>query len=97
MPGASGKNGGAAPQIFWNFMKNLKNLLTSPLTCDILIKSHLSGTFVLGEVSEWFKELVLKTSDAKAPRVRISASPPLIQFHISYSEKYSSWPKRRPC
>ena len=28
-----------------------------------------------GEVSEWFKELVLKTSDAKAPRVRISASP----------------------
>ena len=29
-----------------------------------------------GEVSEWFKELVLKTSDAKAPRVRISASPP---------------------
>ena len=33
---------------------------------------------VLGEVSEWFKELVLKTSDAKAPRVRISASPPLL-------------------
>ncbi len=31
-----------------------------------------------GEVSEWFKELVLKTSDAKAPRVRISASPFLI-------------------
>ena len=94
MPGASGKNGGAAPQIFWNFMKNLKNLLTSPLTCDILIKSHLSGTFVLGEVSEWFKELVLKTSDAKAPRVRISASPP---YKILNSEKYSSWPKRRPC
>ena len=34
-----------------------------------------------GEVSERFKELVLKTSDAKAPRVRISASPPL-QFYI---------------
>ena len=33
-----------------------------------------------GEVSEWFKELVLKTSDAKAPRVRISASPPLNNF-----------------
>ena len=31
-----------------------------------------------GEVSEWFKELVLKTSDAKAPRVRISASPPFL-------------------
>ena len=48
-----------------------------------------------GEVSEWFKELVLKTSDAKAPRVRISASPffniylVLIQFggkHYMYGE-----------
>ena len=27
-------------------------------------------------MSEWFKELVLKTSDAKAPRVRIPISPP---------------------
>ena len=33
-----------------------------------------------GEVSEWFKELVLKTSDAKAPRVRISASPFFLIF-----------------
>ncbi len=32
--------------------------------------------FCYGEMSEWFKELVLKTSDAKAPRVRISISPP---------------------
>ena len=36
-----------------------------------------------GEVSEWFKELVLKTSDAKAPRVRISASPLFFVFNIS--------------
>ena len=27
-------------------------------------------------MSEWFKELVLKTSDSKEPRVRISVSPP---------------------
>ena len=54
-----------------------------------------------GEVSEWFKELVLKTSDAKAPRVRISASPPLFILILSrvvwlirqpqphFTEKYS--------
>ena len=29
-------------------------------------------------MSEWFKELVLKTSDTKVPRVRISVSPPYI-------------------
>ncbi len=39
-------------------------------------QSHRACAAVYGEVSEWFKELVLKTSDAKAPRVRISASPP---------------------
>ena len=27
-------------------------------------------------MSEWFKELVLKTSDSKEPRVRIPVSPP---------------------
>ena len=52
-------------------LKFLKNLLTICLYYVKLDKSH-------GEVSEWFKELVLKTSDAKAPRVRISASPPLL-------------------
>ena len=31
-----------------------------------------------GEVSEWFKELVLKTSDTKVPWVRIPPSPPRI-------------------
>ena len=29
-----------------------------------------------GEVSEWFKELVLKTSDSLEPWVRIPPSPP---------------------
>ena len=29
-----------------------------------------------GEVSEWFKELVLKTSDSQEPWVRIPPSPP---------------------
>ncbi len=31
-----------------------------------------------GEMSEWFKELVLKTSDSQEPWVRIPLSPPLI-------------------
>ena len=44
-------------------------MLTYIIKCDIMF------IVVFGEVSEWFKELVLKTSDAKAPRVRISASP----------------------
>ncbi len=63
-------------------------------------------------MSEWFKELVLKTSDSKEPRVRISVSPPkerqasrlrdLPSLKDKYEykfglEKYSSWPKRRPC
>ncbi len=30
----------------------------------------------LGEVSEWFKEPVLKTGDSKEPWVRIPPSPP---------------------
>ena len=42
----------------------------------------LADMATYGEVSEWFKELVLKTSDAKAPRVRISASPPLFKNSI---------------
>ena len=29
-----------------------------------------------GEMSEWFKELVLKTSDSQEPWVRIPLSPP---------------------
>ncbi len=33
-----------------------------------------------GEMSEWFKELVLKTSDSKEPWVRIPPSPP---FYIN--------------
>ena len=60
-----------------NFSQNTLKLLTIRCNCVKLFKSH-------GEVSEWFKELVLKTSDAKAPRVRISASPPLLfkKFNI---------------
>lgn len=43
-----------------------------------------------GGVSEWFKELVLKTSDSE--RDQEFESLPLRQFHLSYVhlEKYSS-------
>ncbi len=66
-----------------------------------MLKYHLSVNH--GEVSEWFKELVLKTSDSQEPRVRIPSSPPPLfsQFDIQdrlitapdfvYMEKYSSW------
>ena len=36
---------------------------------------HLDG-FQLGEMSEWFKEPVLKTGDPQGPWVRIPLSPP---------------------
>ena len=68
-----------------------KNLLTLGVYCVRIDKSH-------GEVSEWFKELVLKTSDAKAPRVRISASPPFfILIHFFKFGEVLKRPKRRPC
>ena len=56
-----------------------------------------------GEVSERFKELVLKTSDSKEPRVRIPSSPPFsilaakknigLGYHL---EMYSSWWRGAP-
>ena len=39
-----------------------------------LVSYHLLSRY--GEVSEWFKELVLKTSDSQEPWVRIPPSPP---------------------
>ena len=41
-------------------------------------------------MSEWFKELVLKTSDSKEPWVRIPLSPPpfYIEIAIRNLEKY---------
>ena len=40
----------------------------------ILLLTLKSGMY--GEVSERFKEPVLKTGDSQEPRVRISSSPP---------------------
>ena len=47
----------------------------------------------LGEVSEWFKELVLKTSDSKEPWVRIPPSPPSVLFGL---QKYPSGRRGSP-
>ena len=44
---------------------------------------------VIGEMSEWFKEPVLKTGDSKEPWVRIPLSPPFFSFIMSVLEKYS--------
>ena len=38
--------------------------------------THFGRDFQHGEVSEGFKELVLKTSDSQEPWVRIPPSPP---------------------
>ena len=39
--------------------------------------THFGRDFQHGEVSEGFKELVLKTSDSQEPWVRIPPSPPI--------------------
>ncbi len=52
-----------------------KKCLTWQKHCGILMKLSQDRA-LLGEVSEWFNELVLKTSElARAPRVRIPPSP----------------------
>ena len=38
--------------------------------------TNVSDWSTVGEMSEWFKELVLKTSDSQEPWVRIPLSPP---------------------
>ena len=57
-----------------------------------------------GEMSEWFKELVLKTSDSQEPWVRIPLSPPLFslsgpyrQLLLTAMQKYPSGYKGLPC
>ena len=54
------------------FLKNIfsKKQLTKGLFFAIIVM------FMQGEVSERFKEPVLKTGDSKEPRVRIPSSPP---------------------
>lgn len=66
--------------------------------CGKLYK-HLNG-----EMSEWFKELVLKTSDRESDpefeslSLRHSSFQNKFISDLPYNmEKYSSWPKRRPC
>ena len=51
--------------------KNINNFVI-----DIL-KNVWYNVFCSGEVSERFKELVLKTSDSQEPWVRIPLSPPI--------------------
>ena len=55
---------------FFSFNKKMKKQLTDGIIFAIIV------LFMQGEVSERFKELVLKTSDSKEPWVRIPPSPP---------------------
>ena len=58
----------------------LNFLLTKSISCGIIFKL----SFRHGEVSEWFKEPVLKTGDSQEPWVRIPPSPPKRWFPISF-------------
>ena len=75
----------------WN--GNILSSLTRSLWYGILILAfgrHSS----LGEMSEWFKEPVLKTGDSKEPWVRIPLSPPAL--YLSVLEKYPSGRRGSP-
>ena len=50
--------------------------MTIPISCDNIINASNRRPVSNGEMSERFKELVLKTSDPKGPWVRIPLSPP---------------------
>ena len=62
-----------------NRLKNLLQLDTDNRLNQVdffNVKCYYDLRHLNGEVSERFKELVLKTSDSKEPRVRIPSSPP---------------------
>lgn len=72
--------------------KKIKKVLTNKRVCDILFKVSLfkkSKLNLYGEVSEWFKELVLKTSDSE--RGRGFESHSLRQFHKTVFYHESIW------
>ena len=58
--------------------------MTNRIIYDKMYKSLKIGEYIrlLGEVSEWFKELVLKTSDSE--RDRGFESHPLRQYNIFF-------------
>ncbi len=65
----------------------------------VLYHLRLSEARVYGEMSEWFKEPVLKTGDSKEPWVRIPLSPPyfIVQPVLTAMQKYPSGYKGLPC
>ncbi len=63
---------------FFSFNKKMKKQLTDKIIFAIIV------LFMQGEVSERFKELVLKTSDSKEPWVRIPSSPPHLKKATEY-------------
>ena len=59
-------------------------MLTKAFGCGKIFKRVKNG-----EMSERFKELVLKTSDSKEPRVRIPFSPPFFYAPLIYMAFFS--------
>ena len=76
------------------FLIFLENVLTKRRTygnIDNALNDGVCGAHC-GEVSEWFKEPVLKTGDPQGPWVRIPPSPPFKTSHFDMDfalEKYS--------
>ena len=69
------ENASARRKIFWKF-GGIQ--LTIRARCANIYLASNRGFPTYGEMSERFKELVLKTSDPKGPWVRIPLSPPFL-------------------
>ena len=66
---------------FFTFFK-IVIFITSFYLTNTVYNAKIMSVDLYGEVSERFKELVLKTSDSKEPRVRIPSSPPLLFYNL---------------
>ena len=66
---------------FFTFLKIVAFIPLFHLT-NLMDNAKIMCVDLHGEVSERFKELVLKTSDSKEPRVRIPSSPPLLFYNL---------------
>ena len=72
---------------FFTFLKIVVFIPLFHLT-NLMDNAKIMCVDLHGEVSERFKELVLKTSDSKEPRVRIPFSPPFFKITTLWFSSY---------
>ena len=83
MDGTLGGLNSRHPSCRYFLLKTFTFPLTTGHRCGNIFLAH-DVTVGRGEMSEWFKELVLKTSDSQEPWVRIPLSPPPFLHRATY-------------